>query len=119
MSEIYHWFITSGQSPLFRFGCWYISEHAQKPPITCQECSIPEQIENLRFSIDGWNEAKPPSLPYVGWFLSMLRIFPTVVHEFMPPVRDWMENSDILFWLDFLVFPVFLQSNLIFPDAVR
>jgi len=26
----------------------------------------------------------------------MLRIFPAVVSEFTPPVRDWMENSDIL-----------------------
>ena len=30
MSEIYHWFITSGQSPLSCHRCWYISEHAQE-----------------------------------------------------------------------------------------
>jgi len=37
MSEICHWFTTSGQSPIFCFGKWYISEHAQKPPVIQSE----------------------------------------------------------------------------------
>ncbi len=35
MSEIYHWFTTSGQSPLSCHRCCYISEHAQKPHESC------------------------------------------------------------------------------------
>ena len=31
MSEIYPWFLTSGQNPPLNFGKVYISEHAQKP----------------------------------------------------------------------------------------
>jgi len=37
MSEIYHWFVTSGQSPVSCFGRWYISEHAQKPIVFDEE----------------------------------------------------------------------------------
>tara|TARA_Y100000310_G_scaffold258452_1_gene266875 strand:+ start:5335 stop:5517 length:183 start_codon:yes stop_codon:yes gene_type:complete len=41
---------------------------------------------------------KLPSHPS-GWFLSMLRIFQLSdirSKQSLPPVRDWMENSDIL-----------------------
>jgi len=37
MSEIYHWFTTSEQGPIFCFGKWYISEHAQKPLVLMGE----------------------------------------------------------------------------------
>ena len=41
MSEIYHWFLTSGQSPVSSFGRWYISEHAQKPRYSVAFSNMP------------------------------------------------------------------------------
>jgi len=47
MSEIYHWFVTSGQSPVSCFGRWYISEHAQEPL-----CAV--AFSNMPLVCDQW-----------------------------------------------------------------